>query len=142
MLLAIIVILATIVVLAVVALIIFRVRSQSNKVGSSKKMRVNSISSVGVSSHMPKVTSGSPTVVSRFSLCWIEFCGGWRLFAFSCNRCFGCRCFCSTYCQAFCLQIVSSAQYREEATENLYTTVKTPAPRGVIYDAEWNCSCY
>lgn len=37
MLLAIIVILATIVVLAVVALIIFRVRSQSNKVGSSKK---------------------------------------------------------------------------------------------------------
>ena len=65
MLLAIIVILATIVVLAVVALIIFRVRSQSNKVGSSKKMRVNSISSVGVSSHMPKVTSGSPTVVSH-----------------------------------------------------------------------------
>lgn len=35
----------------------------------------------------------------------------------------------------FGLQIIEAASYSEEADANLYTTVNTPAPRGVIYDA-------
>lgn len=136
MLLAIIVILATIVVLAVVALIIFRVRSQSNKVGSSKKMRVNSISSVGVSSHMPKVTSGSPTVVSHSPYAGSSSAGAGDRSRFLAIGVLVAGVFAALTAKLFSLQIVSSAQYREEATENLYTTVKTPAPRGVIYDAD------
>lgn len=136
MLLAIIVILATIVVLAVVALIIFRVRSQSSKVGSSKKMRVNSISSVGVSSHMPKVTSGSPTVVSHSPYAGSSSAGAGDRSRFLAIGVLVAGVFAALTAKLFSLQIVSSAQYREEATENLYTTVKTPAPRGVIYDAD------
>ena len=36
----------------------------------------------------------------------------------------------------FGLQILESATYSEEAQANLYTTVSTPAPRGVIYDSQ------
>ncbi len=34
------------------------------------------------------------------------------------------------------MQILSSEQYRDEAIQNKYTTVATPAPRGQIYDAD------
>ena len=32
------------------------------------------------------------------------------------------------------MQVMQSAQYEQKAEENLYTTVYTPAPRGIIYD--------
>lgn len=32
------------------------------------------------------------------------------------------------------MQLLSNKEYQAEATENLYTTVSTPAPRGAIYD--------
>lgn len=34
------------------------------------------------------------------------------------------------------LQILEGGRYGEDAQENLYTTVNTPAPRGIIYDAD------
>lgn len=34
------------------------------------------------------------------------------------------------------MQILQSSQYARKARENLYTTVYTPAPRGIIYDAD------
>ena len=34
------------------------------------------------------------------------------------------------------MQVLQSAQYANQAEENLYTTVYTPAPRGIIYDAD------
>jgi penicillin-binding protein 2 len=34
------------------------------------------------------------------------------------------------------MQVLHSAQYSDQARENLYTTVYTPAPRGIIYDAD------
>ena len=34
------------------------------------------------------------------------------------------------------LQILEGGRYGRDAQENLYTTVNTPAPRGIIYDAD------
>ena len=34
------------------------------------------------------------------------------------------------------MQVLASSQYRNEALQNKYTTVTTPAPRGFIYDAD------
>ena len=34
------------------------------------------------------------------------------------------------------MQVLSSGTYRDEAIQNKYTTVSTPAPRGLIYDAD------
>ncbi len=136
MLLAIIVILVTVVAVALVALVVFRLRSQSTKVGSNRKMRVNAIKSVGVSSHMPKVASSGAATVSQSSYAGAGSSGLGDRSRFVAIGVLIAGVFAALTAKLFGLQILSSAQYREEATENLYTTVKTPAPRGVIYDAE------
>ncbi len=136
MLLAIIVTLVTIVALVVIALVIFRIRSQSTKVGSSKKMRVNAIKSVGVSSHVPKVASSGVATVSPSSYAGAGSSGLGDRSRFVAIGVLIAGVFAALSTKLFGLQILSSAQYREEAAENLYTTVKTPAPRGVVYDAE------
>lgn len=132
---AIIVVIVAILVLAIAALVIFRMRSGSTKVGASKKMRVNSINSVGVASHVPKVTSGS-AVVTPSSYAGSSSSGSSDRSRFVAIGVLIAAVFAALTSKLFSLQILSSAQYREEATENLYTTVKTPAPRGVIYDAD------
>ncbi len=136
MLLAIIVILVTVVAVALVALVVFRLRSQSTKVGSNRKMRVNAIKSVGISSHMPKVASSGAATVSQSSYAGAGSSGLGDRSRFVAIGVLIAGVFAALTAKLFGLQILSSAQYREEATENLYTTVKTPAPRGVIYDAE------
>ena len=34
------------------------------------------------------------------------------------------------------MQVMSGGEYKDEANQNLYTTVSTPAPRGCIYDSK------
>lgn len=132
---AIIAVIVTIVVLVVVALIVFSVRNRTkSQHASSKRMDVRAIKSVGVSgSHgkgrglathvnAPQTTAVnmSETLRSRFLAIGVLAIGV-----------FG-----SLTAKVWGLQIVSSEEYLEEAEQNQYSTVLTPAPRGYIYDAD------
>ncbi len=136
MLIAVIVVLVTILVLTVAIFAVLRFRPQTNKVKTSKKNQVNSIRSVGVASSMPKVSSGGSKVVSHSPYSGAATGGVAERSRFVAIGVLIAGVFAALTAKLFGLQIISSAQYREEASENLYTTVKTPAPRGVIYDAE------
>lgn len=135
MLTAIVVTLIALVVLVVVAILAFRIRQNRSGDKTPKKMRVNAISSVGVAAHAPKTTMSStsgPTISSatmpkeglrnRFIAMGAIVA---VVFGALATKLFG-------------LQILDNANYRKEAEQNLYTTVSTPAPRGIIYDADGN----
>ena len=138
MLTAIIVTCVTLVILGVVAFIIIRRRSGAMLTRSRQKVDIHSITTVGVSAPAPKVSTGlgtqtatvTPTgnmssssseqLKSRFIAIGVLVAG---VFAALATRLFG-------------MQILSSSDYQREAEQNLYTTVTTPAPRGVIYDSQ------
>lgn len=135
MLTAIVVTLIALVVLVVVAILAFRIRQNRSGDKTPKKMRVNAISSVGVAAHAPKTTMSStsgPTISSatmpkeglrnRFIAMGAIVA---VVFGALATKLFG-------------LQILDNANYRKEAEQNLYTIVSTPAPRGIIYDADGN----
>ncbi len=135
MITAILVTLAALVVLGIIAIVVFRVRSNTSQVRTRKKMGVKSIMSVGVSAQAPKVGSfggkssvitSSPSKVSqesmrsRFTALGVIVAGVFGVLT----------------AKLFSMQVIESASYKQEAEENLYTTVATPAPRGVIYDCD------
>ncbi len=119
------------VVLGVIAVVIFRVRSNSAASRARDRMGVKSVTSVGIAAETPKTTSGaahvpltgagsSESLRSRFAAVGIIAAGVFGALA----------------AKLFGLQILEGASYSQEAEANLYTTVSTPAPRGVIYDTE------
>ena len=132
MLSAILTTLAALVVLGLIAVIIFRIRSNSSQAKTRDRMSVKSVTSVGISAEAPKTSAGSGSGASfggsvvnaeglrnRFIAVGVLMAG---VFTALVARLFG-------------LQVLDSESYSEEAQANLYTTVTTPAPRGVIYDA-------
>lgn len=134
MLSAILTTLAALVVLGVIAVAVFRVRSGSSQARTRERMRVKSVTSVGIAAETPKtssmgaggaptmggaVTGSSETLRNRFVAVGVIAAG---VFGALLVKLFG-------------LQVIDSSRYSQEAEENLYTTVSTPAPRGVIYDA-------
>lgn len=121
------------VVLAVIAVAIFRVRAESSHAKTRDQMRVRSVTSVGISTQAPRtsISSGSgsffggssasvESLRNRFIALGVMIVG---VFSALLVRLFG-------------LQILESQSYTEEAQENLYTTVSTPAPRGIVYDSQ------
>lgn len=123
--------------LAVVAviLVIFAVRNKAKGSYASVKKGVRSIESVGVSSSLsdegakgasaaaaaaPTAENPADNLKSRFAA--MGTLGVVILGALS-VRLWG-------------LQILSGGSYAREADENMYADVATPAPRGVIYDAD------
>lgn len=134
MLSAILTTLAALVVLGVIVVVVFRVRAGSSQARTRERMRVKSVTSVGIAAETPKtssmgaggaptmggaVTGSSETLRNRFVAVGVIAAG---VFGALLVKLFG-------------LQIIDSSRYSQEAEENLYTTVSTPAPRGVIYDA-------
>lgn len=132
MLSAILTTLFALVVLGVLAIVIFCVRANSSQGRTRDRMRVHSVTSVGISAETPKTSVASgpgPSIGTasanpdglrnRFVAVGVLAAG---VFAALTAKLFG-------------LQILDSARYSEEAQSNLYTTVSTPAPRGVVYDA-------
>ncbi len=134
MLSAILTTIAAIIVLGVIAFVIFRVRSSSGADRMRQRMKVKSVTSVGIAAETPKTSSssasgasfgGAPSgssegLRSRFVAVGVIVAG---VFAALTAKLFG-------------LQIIDGARYSEESEANLHTTVSTPAPRGVIYDAK------
>lgn len=126
--------LVTLIVLVVGVLIVFNVRSSRSEQRAKSSLHYASIRSVGVSAETPRTANGTrpahvqegsrpgtvpaEAVRSRFTAVFI-------LLAIV----FG-----SLAAKLWSLQILQSEQYRRQADENRYTTVMTPAPRGVIYD--------
>lgn len=135
MLTAILVTVLTLVVIAIAVFVILRLRSKSGKISSSRKTRVRSISSVGVAAHAPNVSSVGTTSPSASSGSVVSTGEGQRSRFVAVGVIIG-AVFAALFARLFGLQVLSSSQYQQQAASNLYTTVKTPAPRGVVYDAE------
>ncbi len=133
MLSAILTTIAALVVLGVLAVVIFRVRSQSSRTRTSDRMRVKSATSVGIAAETPKTsnTSGSGVSFGGSSVNPDSLRNRFLAVGVLAAGVFG-----ALGVRLFGLQILDSATYSEEAQENLYTTVSTPAPRGVIYDSQ------
>ncbi len=125
---------AALVVLGVILAVVFRVRANSAHSRAADRMRVRSVTSVGIAAETPKTThSAAPSGPSmgggvaageglrnRFTAVGVIALGIFGALTAKLFR---------------LLQIIEAASYSEEADANLYTTVNTPAPRGVIYDA-------
>lgn len=135
MLTAIVVTLIALVVLVVAAVFAFRIRQNRTGDKTPKKMRVNAISSVGVAAHAPKTTmsSSSAPTISSATMPKEGLRNRFVAMGAIVAVVFG-----ALATKLFGLQILDNASYRKEAEQNLYTTVSTPAPRGIIYDADGN----
>lgn len=132
MLVAILTTLATLVVLGLAVVLIFRLRARSSQGKTRDRMQVKSVTSVGISAETPKTSVGSGSSSSTFGG---NSPGGEGLRnRFIAIGVLAAGVFAALATRLFGLQILESASYSEEAQENLYTTVSTPAPRGVIYD--------
>ena len=143
MVFAIVVAIVTLIVAVVAVCVFFAVRSRRD--GMSAKPRshgrdvVKSIDSVGFSSSLgpggttsarrhvtaqtaPSSTTGRPseTVHPRFVAVGV----------------LAAAVFGSLTAKLWSMQVLSSSQYKNEALQNKYTTVATPAPRGLIYDSD------
>ena len=133
MLSAILTTIAALIVLGVLAVVIFRVRSQSSQSRTRDRMQVKSVTSVGISAQTPKTSSSSG---SGASFGGTSVSGEGLRNRFIAVGVLAAGVFSALGVRLFGLQILESATYSEEAQANLYTTVSTPAPRGVIYDSQ------
>lgn len=134
MLQAIVVGLVTLVVLVVAVVVFFNVLHSKSTPKAKNSLRFAAIRSVGVSAQAPKATPGSggthvksTTHASQNPSDQLRgrFAAAYVLFA----AVFG-----SLAARLWSMQVLESETYRKKAEQNQYTTVATPAPRGVIYD--------
>ncbi|MED9872877.1 MAG: penicillin-binding protein 2, partial [Eggerthellaceae bacterium] len=100
---------------------------------TSDRMRVKSVTSVGISAETPKtsISSGSGAAFGGTSVSGEGLRNRFIAVGVLAAGVFG-----ALAVRLFGLQVLNSASYSEEAQNNLYTTVNTPAPRGVIYDSQ------
>lgn len=131
-------IVAAIVALLLVAaliLVVFAVRNRAKGSYASVKKSVRSIDSVGVSSSLsdsgakgasaaaasaPTAENPADNLKPRFTALGI----------------FGTAILGALSVRLWGLQVLSGGSYAREAAENMYANVSTPAPRGIIYDAD------
>lgn len=138
MLATIVVVVISLVIIAFVLVAVFRWRSGTSHIRTRNKMGVRSISSVGISAEAPKVDGASVGSAGPYSATGTTTSGapsGQRSRFFAVGVLVA-GVFSALAVKLFGLQILSGASYQKEAESNLYTTVTTPAPRGVIYDRD------
>lgn len=133
MLSAILTTIAALVVLGVILAVVFHVRANAAQKKTADRMRVRSVTSVGIAAETPKTTRGAAP--SGPSLGGGVAAGEGLRNRFTAVGVIALGVFGALTAKLFGLQIIDAASYSEEADANLYTTVSTPAPRGVIYDA-------
>ncbi len=132
MLSAILTTIAALLFLGVILAVVFRVRANSAQARARERMRVRSVTSVGIAAETPKVSqAGMPNVAS--SAGGPASTSGVRNRFVAVGVLIG-GVFAALTAKLFGLQVIDAASYSEEADANLYTTVSTPAPRGIIYD--------
>lgn len=127
-------IVALLVVVAVI-LIVFAVRNRAKGSVASVKKGVRSIDSVGVSSSLSDATAkgassaaaAAPTAENPADSLKTRFAAVGVL---------GAAIFGALTVRLWGLQVLSGGSYAREAAENMYSDVATPAPRGIIYDAD------
>ncbi len=132
MLSAILTTIAALLFLGVILAVVFRVRANSAQARARERMRVRSVTSVGIAAETPKVSHGSAPNVAP-SGAGPAAAGGVRNRFLAVSVLIG-GVFAALTAKLFGLQVIDAASYSEEADANLYTTVSTPAPRGIIYD--------
>ncbi len=132
MLSAILTTIAALLFLGVILAVVFRVRANSAQQRARERMRVRSVTSVGIAAETPKVSQGSAPNVAP-SAGGPAASGGARNRFMAVGVLIG-GVFAALTAKLFGLQVIDAASYSEEADANLYTTVSTPAPRGIIYD--------
>ena len=138
MLAAIVATVATLVAIVAVVLVLLYLRNRRKSDNLSVKRDVSSISSVGVSSSLgeggahaggsssqrveKRMTNANPSdaVESRFAAMGV----------------FAAAIFGTLGAKLFSMQVVQTESYARQADENTYSTVYTPAPRGIIYDTD------
>lgn len=137
MVMAIIVAIVALVAAVAVIVLVFMVRNRTKKPSVGEKRNIQSIQSVGVSSSLGKgpqagsggrrvgvahqpATNPADDLRSRFLAVGVLA-----------TAVFG-----SLTAKLWSMQVASSSLYAKEAEANVYTTVKTPAPRGNICDAD------
>lgn len=127
------VVVISLIIIAVVAIVIFRWRAGTSYVRTRNKMGVKSITHVGVSAEAPKVGAATSAPATNITSAGAPSGQRSRFFAVGVIVA---GVFSALAVKLFGLQVLSSASYQREAESNLYTTVTTPAPRGVIYDRD------
>ncbi len=131
-------ILVTLVALVIAAVLIFVFLRRKGSIDSGAhkgKLNIAHINSVGVSAKTPKVTSSprmpnaqtrsvasAPDDSLKMRFIAVGVIAGAALTALT--------------GKLFSVQVLSGSDYQRQAEKNLYTTVATPAPRGVVYDAQ------
>lgn len=137
MLVAIIASVVTLIVVAIVVVMLFKWNNDRKGThAQASKKKITNISSVGVSSSYlkEKKRGGSPhgdtvsdsgmgTIKSTRSRFWVM-------------GIFAAGVFSALAAKVGSMQLFNSSDYEKEAQENLYRSVSTPAPRGLIFDAE------
>lgn len=124
----------TLLVVVAIILAVFAVRNHRKGSYASVKKSVRSIDTVGVSSSLEKSASTSTSAaaakvstVNPADNLKPRFLGMGAL---------GALIFGALSVRLWGLQVLSGGSYAREAAENMYTNVATPAPRGIIYDAD------
>lgn len=136
MLTAVLVTLAVIAIAGVVLFLYFRKSGGSEFDGARKgKLNVKSISSVGVAAQTPKV-SASTRIPAGNHQQGMQAPGDGLRARFVAVGVIAGAALAALAGKLFTVQVLSGSDYQRQAEKNLYTTVSTPAPRGVVYDKE------
>ncbi len=127
----------TLVAVVVVIVVIMRRRKDHVETHALPKSKVKSIDTFGVEpidqkNRFGKSHTASVPVVHTSSGAPSEMLRG----RFVAMGVLAAAVFGSLTAKLWSMQVLQAAQYSNQADENLYTTVYTPAPRGVIYDAD------
>lgn len=127
-------ILALLLVVAAI-LVFFAVRNRSKGKVASVKKGVNAIDSVGVSSSLsPANAKGAQAAAAAAPTA--ENPADALKPRFAAMGVFGAAIFGALAVRLWGLQVLSGGTYAREAANNMYSNVATPAPRGIIYDAD------
>ncbi|HIS39662.1 MAG TPA: penicillin-binding protein 2 [Candidatus Aphodovivens avistercoris] len=120
---------------AVVILVVFAVRNRAKGSYASVKKGVRSIESVGVSSSLPDASRKGPSAAATAAASTENPADSLKP-RFLAMGVLGAGIFAALAARLWGMQVLSGGSYAREAAENMYATVATPAPRGIIYDAD------
>lgn len=121
--------------LIVVFVLLWRNSQKGSHAKASRTQQVKNIDSVGVASSLSKskkTTTVRPDVTRTADA---KMASSMRA-RFVAMGAFTAAVFGAIAVKVGSMQLFSSSEYEKEATENLHRTVSTPAPRGLIYDAD------
>ena len=125
----------TLAVIIIVAVIVLRRRTLAQKGHVKATREVNHISTVGVEStvNTGRFSKIVPSIAPKGDLPTSSL-GDALSGRFVAMGVLSAAVFGSLAAKLWSMQVLNSAAYAQKSAENLYTTVYTPAPRGIIYD--------